>query len=532
MCLSSLRSALLALTIVAGMAPAVIANPVGASAAESVPIDDILIDPPEEKTDSISLSQRLAVGGRHTCAIDDIGAVWCWGSNDLGQLGPRLVDDTDTGGPTPRQVELGGLRAVAIDAAADRSCAVGSDGTIRCWGQTLPSADGEPTAWATPTDVDGVVAIDLQAGSAEAIDVAVSFASSCALFDDGTARCWGSNRHHGLGVPSSELANGISTVDFGPNRHATALGSGTGHTCAVLDDGAVACWGQNAVGQLGRPDPYDHAPAEVRLPQGHRAVQVSVGDQHTCALSDEGAVWCFGDNHQLQLGTAQTPTSAGTAVQVEVDFGSNPVPFTAIAAGAYHTCAITDTAAVACWGGSRWGEAGIAPTQGPNGQKLVATAPTTHQYLSATDPADADAVAIAAGSGHVCVATISSVIRCWGTNHSGQLGTHQIRILYSARPTFVTGVDFHVFRDGDGDTIADLDDNCPTVANDEQGDYDGDGLGDACEPVDPRAASTQRWWIAYAPTVWPGMFAPGTPCWDALESYPFGTDAAFPPHEC
>jgi alpha-tubulin suppressor-like RCC1 family protein len=177
---------------------------------------------------------------------------------------------------------------------------------------------------------------------------------------------------------------------------AAALGAAAATTCALLDDGAVRCWGANDAGQVGDGTLVDRsAPTAVPLPA--IAVAIGAGEHHACAVLSGGAVSCWGANDAGQA--TGTPSAGPAAVPATTPVGSGAL---AVAAGAAHTCALVG-GAVKCWGANGSGQLGGTPTGG------VAT------------PIASGATAVAAGSNHTC-ALVGGAVECWGANGSGQLG--------------------------------------------------------------------------------------------------------------
>ena len=265
----------------------------------------------------------VAAGQAHTCALDDNGAVTCWGDNTDGQttVPTNLVatglaagdthtcafdadgavtcwgDNTDNKTTVPTHSDGSALVATALVAGANHTCALEADGVVTCWGDTT---------WGQTTVPTDLVAVDLAAGDAH----------TCAIKNcDGTVTCWGDN------------TNGQTTVPAGlvPTR----LVAGSNHTCAFDATGAVSCWGDNIFGQTTVPT---HSDGSALV-----ATALAAGDGHTCALENDGAITCWGDDND---GQATVPTYPD----------GSPLAATALTAGGNHTCAITDKHMVTCWG--------------------------------------------------------------------------------------------------------------------------------------------------------------------------------------
>ncbi len=182
----------------------------------------------------------VAAGRFHTCALMSDGTVKCWGQNSNGQLG----DGTTTNQLVPVSVVGLGGTAVSITAGIFHTCVLMSDGTMRCWGRNVNGqlGDGTTTQRNTPTTVIGL------GGTATAI--AATSLHTCALMSDGTMRCWGRNSNGQLGDGTTTQRNTPTTV-IGLGGTAASISMGTDHTFAVMSDGTVKCWGRNDSGQLG-----------------------------------------------------------------------------------------------------------------------------------------------------------------------------------------------------------------------------------------------------------------------------------------
>ena len=237
-----------------------------------------------------------------------------------------------------------------MDAGNSHTCAVTSAGGAECWGANgfgqlgIGSPDTDPHA--TPLSVSGL--------SSGVEQVALGSFSSCALMDDGTVKCRGTDEEGNLGN-GDPRTDSATPVDVTGITDAVQIDSGADHVCAVIGDGTLDCWGYGNFGQLGdvysapgRP-PEDHYATEPSPVSGITdAIQVATGVEHTCVLHSTGAVECWGLNDYGQLGNGEEP-GTGTAYN---GGESNPVPVMglssgvdAIAAGYENTCASV---------GSRW----------------------------------------------------------------------------------------------------------------------------------------------------------------------------------
>ena len=184
-------------------------------------------------------------------AILDDGSVSCWGDNDYGQIG----DGTTTDRNTPTQTSsLGTDRtAVAISAGFRHTCAILDDGSVSCWGWNNNGVDGGGQLGdGTTTDHSTPTQTSTLGTDRTAIAIAAGGDHTCAILDDGSVSCWGNNSQGRLGDgTTTDRLTPTQTSSLGEGRTAVAITAGYGYTCAILDDRSVSCWGWNIFGQLG-----------------------------------------------------------------------------------------------------------------------------------------------------------------------------------------------------------------------------------------------------------------------------------------
>jgi alpha-tubulin suppressor-like RCC1 family protein len=309
---------------------------------------------------------QIALGAFHSCVLLESGTVRCWGSGPLGYGSSDVIGDDS--GETPGSggdVDVGGpVRHLA--SSRDHVCVALASGQVRCWGpggDKLGYGDGDDGFVGdneTPAQ-RGVVDV-----GGDAIQVAAGTEHSCALLSDGAVRCWGAAGLLGtkavFSIGEGEAPATGPTIELG--GAATQIVAGTNHTCALLEDKTVRCWGSVGEGQLGYGNLEhigdDETPEEVgAVPVGGPVVQVAAGEGHTCALLEDKTVRCWGrgDDGQLgygddaDVGYAQTPGSLPSPVDVGGD-----VEF--IAVGGAHTCAVLTSGALRCWGANAVGQLG------------------------------------------------------------------------------------------------------------------------------------------------------------------------------
>ena len=335
------------------------------------------------------MATGVAAGGLHTCALAAGGTVQCWGDNGSGALGVPL-----TLPKSPVPVVVPGLSGVlALSAGDGFTCALLGNRSVRCWGESRSGqlGDGSPpaTVRSTPmpvTGLQGVTAIDSSGNH------------TCAVAAGGQVACWGANDEGQLGDGTfGEDAFRAVPVNVPGVAGATAVAAGGKHTCALVDGGAVRCWGYNGSGQLGTlgtTDEYrSRSPVTVADLRG--ATTLTAGGASACAIV-AGALHCWG-------GLVSLPGDGGFARAWQPVAVAGLTGVVAVSAGGAACAALSD-GSVHCWGVRR-----------SNGTDMDSGVP-------AALPGLAGVTAVDAGSSHTCALTSGGWVQCWGYNASGQLG--------------------------------------------------------------------------------------------------------------
>ncbi len=395
--------------------------------------------------------RQLSAGGSHTCAIVSGGSVKCWGLNDKGQLGLGDVANRGDGagemGANLPAVDLGtGRTAVAISAGTSHTCALLDNATVKCWGsnQTGELGLGDVAHRGDgPGEMgDNLPTVDLGTGrTATAILAAQNY--TCALLDNATVKCWGSNFSGKLGQGDTanrgdgagEMGDNLPAVDLGTGRTAVAVAAGGFHACALLDNGSVKCWGAGGAGALGNESTTNRGDGAgemgdnliaANLGTGRTATAITAGTDHTCVVLDNASVKCWGQSNLGQLGIGvntqrgSQPGSMGDNLPaVALGTGRTAV---AVSTRFNHTCALLDNASVRCWGWNVAGQLGLGDTNdrgeapGEMGDALPAVDVGTGRTV----------VAVTVGLAHTCARLDDGTVKCWGSSGSGQTGSGDI----------------------------------------------------------------------------------------------------------
>ena len=398
----------------------------GADLTVDVPMSNITFqyNPSAASGSTHSLAAQNMAGGRyHTCAIVDDGSVACWGDNAYGQLGVGTVYDRST--PTLTDSLGVGRTAVQVATGDYFTCVMLDNDEVKCWGdnQYGQLGDGTTTDKTSPpssaiTFPTGLTPVALVAGDHHA----------CAIMDDESLTCWGRNLDGELGDGTTTDRTSPTAVSLNAGENVIDVGSGDKHTCALLDDGSIKCWGDNLRGQLGDGTNTDRSlpTSTASLGAGRTAVDIGVGEHSVCALLDNDDVKCWGKNDYGQLGDGTT-TNKNSPPSSAITFptGRTPVAISDSGAGITHACALLDDGNVSCWGRNHKGQLGDGTTTDRNTPVLTDSLGTGRT-----------AVHVTTGLDHACALLDNGDITCWGHNSDGQLGDGTTT--YRSSPTAVS----------------------------------------------------------------------------------------------
>jgi cysteine-rich repeat protein len=344
------------------------------------------------------------------------------------------ADDADDCSSTCEIATCGdGLVHAGVDACDDANDVE----TDACLGTCAVATCGDGFVWQDQEACDPGATPDCRAADCRWIWDISKY--GCALQRvTGDVKCWGDSLNGRLGYGDAEIRGdepgemgaNLPVVDLGMGRAAVALAAGQHHTCAILDNGDVKCWGLNDHGQLGQGDVLTRGgnPGTVGAylqsvdlgTSGFQPVSLATGRYHTCALFAHGQIKCWGTGFTLGRDSIDDRGDGagemGDALGF-IAFGTDLTPATAIAAGWNTTCARFVNGAVKCWGGNGSGECGIG------NKELQGGTPGQMAALPYVDLGSGVTVnSLSAGAAHICALLGNGSVKCWGNNQYAQLG--------------------------------------------------------------------------------------------------------------
>ena len=337
----------------------------------------------------------ISAGQFQTCAVTAGGAAECWGAGVDGELG-NGEHGNSVQALTPTTVTGLGTGVASVAAGYDDACALTTGGGVKCWGWFGYGelGNGTTTGSDVPVDVSGL-------GSGVAAITADG--PQCALTDAGAVKCWGDNTAGELGDGATDQPT-VPVAVNGLGSGVAAISAGIDFVCALTNGGAVKCWGGNDDGELGDGTTTQRNSPVTVSGLGSGVVAISARDTHTCALLSSGAVECWGVNEWGQLGDG---TANPTLVPVTAAGPGSGV--VSLAAGGDHTCAVTTGGAAECWGRNSFGELGDASLE------------TSHSPVAVAGLGSGVAV-LSGGYTDACALTTNGAVSCWGYNQQGELG--------------------------------------------------------------------------------------------------------------
>ena len=430
----------------------------------------------------VSYSQ-VDLGTSHSCAIKADGGLMCWGSNDQNELGDGAKALTIADVVAPKEIDLG-TTYLSVSSGSYFSCGVTSGSDIKCWGYNEHGRLGDSGVELRRTPVainSGYSFTKLALGSGPSVAGLELGRSICGLNSLGELKCWGENKNGQVGVGSFggsysilkpvDQVNTFKDVSVGGNFSCAVssagqlkcwgknnygqLGDGTqvnksspiavdeettyssivasyGHACGITTAGALKCWGLNSYGQLG-----DGTNQNKFMPQlidsGVSYASISLGAYHSCGITTTGALKCWGNNFYKQLGSGGSPMTSTSPMIID-----SGVQYSKISLGYAHTCGITTTGVLKCWGYNNYsqlGDGGTATASSP----LVIDSGVTYSSIEL-------------GDNHTCAITSTGVLKCWGRNTYGQVGDGTSGTIVALPAVIDSGVEYSDITAGETTT--------------------------------------------------------------------------------
>jgi alpha-tubulin suppressor-like RCC1 family protein len=351
----------------------------------------------------------LAGGDQHFCMVRSDGTVWCWGANDAGQLGDGTTQDR----ATPTQVKTpAGKSFIEVRVSENHSCALAIDNTVWCWGGNDTGQLGVVDSSGNPV-ADSPLPIQVQAVAGTppsltftpllAKHISAGGKHTCAIDMNEGLECWGENADGQAGqqppsaggtaddvfypTPVPGLAEGV--VDVSLNDESSAC---------LKDDGSVFTFGGNANGQLGDgTTTSSYTPVQAKITS---VTALTSGDEHTCGLKNDDSIWCWGYGAAVGLASGMDQSSPQRVLTGKSAWAGG---------SAFHTCAVQGNALL-CWGGNDKGQIGMGTIDANNATILTPTSALIATIARAASSTD-----------DTCAITVNGGLWCWGANDRGQL---------------------------------------------------------------------------------------------------------------
>ncbi len=309
---------------------------------------------------------------------------------------------------------------------------------------TAPAAIGVGVVRVTDSASPTATTADAPVTIVKPTDIKAGQYFACALYSDGSVKCWGTNTNGQLGIGSTatigdaaaEVGGANAFVDLGTSRTAQEIAVGLNHVCARLDNATVKCWGQNSYGQLGRGNTTQVGSAAnqmgntltpINLGTGRTATAIYAFGYHSCAKLDDLTVKCWGRNNSGQLGQGDTNNRGDNGNEMgdfllAINVGTGKT-VSKLSGGLDFTCALLNDATVKCFGGNSHGQLGkdnstnYGSAAGQMGDSLLIV------NINGTSGGTRTATDISSGYWHTCVKRDNGTAICWGRNSDGQSGT-------------------------------------------------------------------------------------------------------------
>ncbi|MBU1219226.1 hypothetical protein KKF34_00545 [Myxococcota bacterium] len=292
---------------------------------------------------------QIAPGGAHTCALDNNQKIWCWGANNMGQVGNGEGGSGEVSLEPTLIAPLDDADFLSVSSGAFHSCGVMTTGGVLCWGgngqKQISNFSGGFAV--TPYQIPGIsTSVIVEAGGYFNISTNPS----------GSMIGWGQNTRGQLGLETPTTVITPNPIMLG---NVDIISCGGFHTCIIDTNSLAACWGDNSFGQLGSgltTPVFSYMPVELDLPSGVTITTIEAGgESHTCALTDDFRIMCWGDNEYGQLGDGYTDDRLSPTF-INQEMG---LQFISVAPASRSTCTLDSSGHAWCWGDNEFGQLGI-----------------------------------------------------------------------------------------------------------------------------------------------------------------------------
>jgi alpha-tubulin suppressor-like RCC1 family protein len=344
--------------------------------------------------------RMVSAGGRHTCGIRTTGRLYCWGLDNLGQLGNGGSNANED---TPTEVAGGFTDWTTVTATSGGyACGRRATGRLYCWGGDTSGQLGDGgtnTEQDVPTEVAG--------GFTNWTAVAAGDSTTCGRRATGRLYCWGNDFYGQLGNGGANAEQTTPVLVSGGATDWTAVTVGGSHACGRRASGKIYCWGRDLYGQLGNGGANtDRGTPGLVAGAATNWTSVTAGGDHTCGRRANSRLYCWGRDLYGQLGNGGANTDRGTPGLV----AGAAADWTAVDTGADHTCGRRANARLYCWGHDFYSQLG-------NGGADADRAVPTQIVIGA-----ANWSAVDAGDRHTCGRRNTRRLYCWGSDDDSQLG--------------------------------------------------------------------------------------------------------------
>ena len=314
---------------------------------------------------------HISAGGQHSCAVKKTGTVQCWGNNSFGQTG-ESIQATNVKISSWREIaNFKNIKSVSL--GENHSCALNNSGEVFCWG------DNSEGQLASNTIEESSIPIQIPHLSKITM-ISSGNNHTCALHLKGEVFCWGDNRSGQIG--NKRIQNKVSVNLVQNLKNVREISAGGSTTCATTKDNFVFCWGDNSFSQVGIENSLENKNAKILMPTKMETLQdvlmVSVGENHACALINNGTIDCWGSNsnNNFQLGKITKSSVHPTPIEVP-----NMLDMKFVSSGGLHSCGLKSNGSIYCWGNNYQGQLGNGNFSNSNGRPNKVTLTSTDSKI-------------------------------------------------------------------------------------------------------------------------------------------------------